>query len=107
MPRQHSVLGPPHPFLGPPLSSTIRAPNTRCQTFIASAYSTQRPISSAAMTITEKKPEEKTPGEKEREGLPAVTIHGLHDAKRLMKAAEWRGKQNIKVASSHTLLPAG
>lgn len=51
------------------------------------------------MTVPEKKPEEKTPGEIAREGLPSVTIHGLHDAKCLMKAAEWRGKQNIKVAS--------
>lgn len=51
------------------------------------------------MTIPEKKPEEKTPGERAREALPSVTIHGLHDAKCLMKAAEWRGKQNIKVAS--------
>ncbi|KAK9840659.1 hypothetical protein WJX81_007805 [Elliptochloris bilobata] len=49
------------------------------------------------MTVTEKKPEEKTAGEQERETLPGVTIHGLHDAKRLMKAAEYRGKQSIKV----------
>ena len=54
---------------------------------------------SAAMTIPEKRHEEKTPGEIAREGLPSVTIHGLHDAKCLMKAAEWRGKQNIKVVS--------
>ena len=57
------------------------------------------------MTIAEKKPEEKTPGEIAREGLPSVTIHGLHDAKCLMKAAEWRGKQNIKVVRLFTLLP--
>ena len=46
-------------------------------------------------------PKEKTPGEKARESLPGVTIHGLQDAKRLMKAAEWHGKQNVKVASQH------
>lgn len=57
---------------------------------------------SAVMTL----PKEKTPGEKARERLPGVTIHGLQDAKRLMKAAEWHGKQNVKVASTHTLLPA-
>ena len=44
-------------------------------------------------------PKEKTPGEKARESLPGVTIHGLQDAKRLMKAAEWHGKQNVKVST--------
>ena len=46
-------------------------------------------------------PKEKTPGEKARESLPGVTIHGLQDAKRLMKAAEWHGKQNIQVRTTH------
>lgn len=50
-------------------------------------------------------PKEKTPGEKARESLPGVTIHGLQDAKRMMKAAEWHGKQNVKVASPHTACP--
>ena len=44
---------------------------------------------------------EKTPGEKARDGLPGVTIHGLQDTKRSMKAAEWHGKQNVKVDSTH------
>ena len=43
---------------------------------------------------------EKTPGEKARESLPGVTIHGLQDAKRLMKAVEWHGKQNIQVSTT-------
>ena len=47
------------------------------------------------MTLTQ----EKTPGEKARESLPGVTIHGLQDAKRLMKAAEWHGKQDIQVST--------
>ena len=49
-------------------------------------------------------PEEKTPGEKQRETLPGVTIHGLQDAKRLMKAVEWHGKQNVKVTGTHAVL---
>ena len=44
---------------------------------------------------------EQTPGEKARESLPGVTIHGLQDAKRLMKAAEWHGKQNVQVSTTH------
>ncbi len=48
------------------------------------------------MTVHEKTPAEEQ-RDKEREMLPSVTLRGLHDAKRHMKAAEYRGKQHIAV----------
>lgn len=50
----------------------------------------------ATMTVHEKTPAEEQ-RDKEREMLPSVTLRGLHDAKRHMKAAEYRGKQHIAV----------
>jgi hypothetical protein len=48
------------------------------------------------MTAPEKTPAEEE-RDKEREMLPSVTLRGLHDAKRHMKAAEYRGKQHVEV----------
>lgn len=50
----------------------------------------------AIMTVREKTPAEEQ-RERERELLPSVTLRGLHDAKRMMKAAEYRGKQHVAV----------
>lgn len=54
------------------------------------------------MTIPEKTPAE-VEHKKERETLPTVTLRGLHDMKRLMKGAEYRGKQSIKVGHPLTV----
>lgn len=71
---------------------------SKCLPSVCSLLICARSLHTAIMTVPESKPEhEKTAGEKAREGLPSVTIRGLHDAKRLMKAAEYRGKQNIRV----------